>query len=62
MVAVAETISAPENTAPPPKGFKLAGLDWVGTMQLDTVGTHHEWQTSEAMVDMVHELDYGPAG
>ena len=55
-----ETISAPEEYRAAAEGFKLAGLDWVGTMSFDTAGRTMMGMTSEAMVDMVHDLDYGP--
>ena len=37
-----ETISAPEEYRAAAEGFKLAGLDWVGTMSFDTAGPHHD--------------------
>ena len=49
-----ETISAPEEYRAAAEGFKLAGLDWVGTMSFDTAGRTMMGMTSEAMVDMVH--------
>lgn len=55
-----ETISAPEEYRAAAEGFKLAGLDWVGTMSFDTAGRTMMGMTSEAMVDMVHELENGP--
>ena len=51
-----ETISAPEEYRAAAEGFKLAGLDWVGTMSFDTAGRTMMGMTSEAMVDMVHDL------
>ena len=37
-----ETISAPEEYRAAAEGFKLAGLDWVGTMSFDTAGRTHD--------------------
>ncbi len=45
-----ETISAPEEYRAAAEGFKLAGLDWVGTMSFDTAGRTMMGMTSEAMV------------
>jgi len=55
-----ETISAPEEYAAAAEGFALAGLDWCGTMSFDTAGRTMMGLTSEAMVDMVAELDNRP--
>ena len=55
-----ETISAPEEYRAAAEGFALAGLPWCGTMSFDTAGRTMMGLTSEAMVEMVDELDNKP--
>ena len=55
-----ETISAPEEYRAAAEGFALAGLAWCGTMSFDTAGRTMMGVTSEAMVDLVEELDNKP--
>ena len=55
-----ETISAPEEFRAAAEGFALAGLPWCGTMSFDTAGRTMMGVTSEAMVDLVEELDSKP--
>ena len=55
-----ETISAPEEYRAAAEGFALAGLPWCGTMSFDTAGRTMMGVTSEAMVEMVHDLNNPP--
>ena len=55
-----ETISAPEEYRAAAEGFALAGLPWCGTMSFDTAGRTMMGLTSEAMVEMIDELDNKP--
>ena len=56
-----ETISAPEEFRAAAEGFRLAGLDWCGTMSFDTAGRTMMGLTSADMVKLVNDLgDNGP--
>jgi 5-methyltetrahydrofolate--homocysteine methyltransferase len=59
-VAWLETISAPEEFRAAAEGFKLAGIDWCGTMSFDTAGRTMMGVTSTAMVEMIAELPNPP--
>jgi 5-methyltetrahydrofolate--homocysteine methyltransferase len=51
-----ETISAPEEYRAAAEGFRLAGLDWCGTMSFDTAGRTMMGLTSADMVRLVDDL------
>jgi 5-methyltetrahydrofolate--homocysteine methyltransferase len=51
-----ETISAPEEFRAAAEGFRLAGLEWCGTMSFDTAGRTMMGVTSADMVKLVDDL------
>ncbi|MEP4196040.1 MAG: betaine--homocysteine S-methyltransferase [Aliishimia sp.] len=59
-IAWLETISAPEEFRAAAEGFKLAGIDWCGTMSFDTAGRTMMGMTSVAMTEMIAELENPP--
>ena len=59
-VAWLETISAPEEFRAAAEGFKLAGIEWCGTMSFDTAGRTMMGVTSTAMVELVDSLPNAP--
>ncbi|THH38706.1 betaine--homocysteine S-methyltransferase [Aliishimia ponticola] len=59
-VAWLETISAPEEYRAAAEGFKLAGIDWCGTMSFDTAGRTMMGVTSTDLVKLVSEIPNPP--
>ncbi|MEM8731651.1 MAG: betaine--homocysteine S-methyltransferase [Pseudomonadota bacterium] len=55
-----ETISAPEEFRAAAEAFRLADMPWCGTMSFDTAGRTMMGVTSEAMVQMVDDMDPAP--
>ena len=55
-----ETISAPEEFRAAAEAFKLADMPWCGTMSFDTAGRTMMGVTSEALAQLVEELDNPP--